>query len=57
MTRRPIREGAKVRVPGSRSPRVVVRLLSDVPGGVVLDKPVDGFRYWNVDELVRWRRR
>jgi hypothetical protein len=29
----------------------IERRLHDVPGGVVLDRPLDGLRYWNVDAL------
>lgn len=45
------RVGDAVFVKGTRTVRHVIRLMSDVPGGVVLDKPVDGFRLWNVDAL------
>lgn len=31
--------------------RKIVALYSDIPGGVILDRPIEGFRSWNVEEL------
>lgn len=31
--------------------RTIVSVYSDIPGGVRLDHPIDGFRSWNMDEL------
>lgn len=27
------------------------RFIADVPGGVVLDRLIDGFAYWNIEDL------
>lgn len=34
-----------------RHVRTVVSLYSDIPGGVRLDSPIEGFKSWNMDEL------
>lgn len=31
----------------------VLRRMEDVRGGIVIDKPITGFRYWNEADLVR----
>jgi hypothetical protein len=51
--------GSRVVVVGhvKEGPRTVVSLLRDTDGGRVLDKPVDGFRCWNVEDLKRAMRR
>ena len=48
-----IRKGTTVRLKrGSGVARAVER-LSDIKGGVLLDRPLRGFRYWNVADLKR----
>lgn len=32
--------------------RTVVRMLPDIDGGVMLDRPVEGFTCWNVSDLT-----
>ena len=51
--------GDEVRVKGYRQKAVILRCYSDyrIKGGVVLDRAIDGFRLWNQDELVHWRKR
>lgn len=43
--------GDRVYVANYRLIRTIVAFYSDIPGGVILDKPVDGFRSWNTGEL------
>ena len=43
----------RVRVSGTRYVRVIESFLPDVDGGVKLNKPVNGFLYWNVRDLRR----
>lgn len=31
--------------------RTIVATYPDIRGGVILDKPVDGFRCWNLDDM------
>jgi hypothetical protein len=31
--------------------RTIVGFIHDVEGGVILDKPVEGFRCWNIKDL------
>ena len=45
----------RIRVPGVRGTAIIERRLQGIPGGVKLDKALDGFEYWNVSELVRYR--
>lgn len=57
MTATKISKGATVRlIDGKRKATVVADRIvigsQVVEGGVCLDKPLRGFRYWNVDELV-----
>jgi len=49
--------GAIVRLKGKKRSARVVALLRDIPGGVQLDRPLDGFRYWNLDDLARGYKR
>ena len=38
--------------------RIIVELYRDIPGGVRLDQPVEGFRSWNVADLkLGWKKR
>lgn len=46
-----IREGSLVRLKGRKMRARVWYLLSGIPGGVRLDRPLGGFRYWNVQDL------
>lgn len=39
--------------PGRPATAIVARLLDDVKGGVCLDRPLAGLRYWNVADLLR----
>lgn len=48
-----IRRGSVVRLKGRKKTAKVVELLADVKGGVVLDRPLGGFRCWNKLDLVR----
>jgi hypothetical protein len=50
-----IRVGTIVRLKDSRfkTKARVERKLSDVKGGVVLDKYINGFRCWNIKHLKR----
>ena len=49
--------GDTVRLKNSKKAgTAVVRvLLTNIEGGVKLDRPLDGFKYWNVEELVKVR--
>lgn len=51
------RVGDWVKVPGGRGKARIEALLSYAEGGVLLDKPLIGSRYWNVDALVKIRKR
>lgn len=48
-----IRRGSVVRLKGRKKTAKVVELLADVKGGVVLDRPLGGFRCWNKLDLER----
>ena len=48
-----IRVGDTVRLRGYKRAATVVATLSGIRGGVVLDKPLRGFRYWNVKDLEK----
>lgn len=48
-----IRRGSVVRLKGRKKTAKVVELLADVKGGVVLDRPLGGFRCWNKLDLAR----
>lgn len=39
------------RKPGRRTTARVQLMLHDIKGGVRLDKPLDGFRYWNMADI------
>lgn len=52
-----IRRGSVVRLKGRKKTAKVVELLADVKGGVVLDRPLGGFRCWNKNDLVKVERR
>lgn len=52
-----IRRGSVVRLKGRKKTAKVVELLADVKGGVVLDRPLGGFRCWNKNDLVKIDRR
>jgi hypothetical protein len=41
--------GRKVR--RGRSTRTIIRMYDDIPGGVRLDKPIEGFVSWNITDL------
>lgn len=48
------RVGSRVRVKGhfGEGTRTIVARYRDIPGGVRLSAPVDGFVSWNVENLV-----
>ena len=52
-----VKVGDAVRVRGQRLKAVIEGLYSDVEGGVILDRRIDGFYSWNVQDLRRWNRR
>lgn len=41
--------GRRVRKSGKI--RTIIHLYSDIRGGVILDKPIEDFKSWNIDEL------
>lgn len=47
------KEGDRVYVVGyeQEGPRVIAALVPDIFGGVRLDRPVCGLRYWNMNDL------
>lgn len=49
--------GDAVRVKNSRLKSVIVNFISDIEGGVVLDRYILGFRCWNVEDLRLWKKR
>lgn len=51
MKQRRFKIGNKVRVKGERGTAEIVLFLSDVKGGVILDRHIGGFRCWNVLDL------
>ncbi len=40
------------KVKRGKSVRTIVGIYPDIPGGVILDKPIEGFRSWNLDSLT-----
>ncbi len=46
-----LRPGDTVRVIGSRGTAKIRSILNPSMHGAMLDKKVDGFRLWNLDEL------
>jgi len=46
-----LRPGDTVRVIGSRGAAKIRSILTPSMHGAMLDKKVDGFRLWNLDEL------
>lgn len=44
-------KGRIVRVRGSQKTAVVIYMMKSPSGGVCLDRPIEGLRYWNIDEL------
>jgi len=55
MVKQRLRIGSHVRL--IRTPKAgtakIVKRLSDIRGGVVLDSKLDGFRCWNIQDLER----
>lgn len=49
-SRKKLKPGMSVKV--GNSVRKVERILSDMPGGVMLDRPINNLRYWNMDQLI-----
>jgi len=47
--------GQRVRVRGQRKMAIIFHVMKDIDGGVILDRHIDGTKFWNVDALVRWR--
>jgi hypothetical protein len=45
--------GDKVQILGRK--RTLVRPMPNIAGGWELDKPVEGFRYWNAEALKIWK--
>ena len=39
----------------ARRKRTIVSFLPDVQGGIELDKPIEGFRYWNIADASVYR--
>ena len=57
MKRKPrFRVGSTVRLRGYKRRAKLERFIRDIPGGVVLDKALGGFHFWNTDALVLVRR-
>ena len=50
------RVGSIVRLRGYKRQARLESFIRDVPGGVVLDKALGGFHFWNTDALVLVRR-
>lgn len=48
-----MKAGDKVRILGRN--RTLVRAMPNITGGWEIDKPVEGFRYWNADAMKVWR--
>ena len=48
-----MKAGDKVRILGRE--RTLVRPMPNIAGGWEIDKPVEGFRYWNADAMNVWR--
>jgi hypothetical protein len=60
MEGRMIQAGTMVRLKkavadGDTAKAKVLALLTDIEGGLFLDKPLNGFRYWNIKDVVRVR--
>ena len=53
--RKAVKVGDLVSLKGRKHKATVVGLLSDVPGGVVLDRPLGGCHCWNEADLERTR--
>ena len=51
MKRSEIKIGMEVRVKGHQGSARVLHVLRDIPDGVILNKPIGMFRYWNVSDL------
>lgn len=51
-----LRVGTKGVGRGRRGKAVVVARLSDIKGGVFLDRHLGGYRYWNIADLEHIRR-
>lgn len=49
--------GDTVRLRNRKRRAQIVEVLPDIKGGVKLDRPLDGFRYWNKNDLVKIDRR
>ena len=47
-----MKAGDTVKILGRK--RVLVRQMPNIAGGWEIDKPVDGFRYWHVDDIKPW---
>ena len=45
--------GQKVRVRGQRRIAKIERFYRDIEGGLVLDRMIEGFYSWNVQDLVK----
>ena len=45
--------GDEVRLKGKKRTARIEVMLSDIEGGVKLDKALAGCRYWNVDDLEK----
>lgn len=48
--------GNKVRHKKTRRVAYIKGLYSDIEGGVILDREIDGFRSWNVQDLTLLKR-
>jgi hypothetical protein len=48
-----MKAGDKVKILGRE--RTLVRPMQNIAGGWEVDKPVEGFRYWNADAMAVWR--
>ena len=44
-------KGRIVRVANTRKTAMVSYVMKSPYGAVCLDRPIEGFRYWNIDEL------
>ena len=47
------KQGDTVYVKGHDESARITDILEGIEGGVRLDRPLEGFRYWNVAELMR----
>ena len=48
-----MKAGDKVLILGRK--RTLVRPMPNIDGGWEVDKPVEGFRYWNLDTMKIWK--